>query len=301
MPTLLITGGSGFFAWNAWREFAECGYKVVLTSRMPAKVASIQGAPQTVGMEIVDQAEVAAVLSSVRPDVVVHAGALAQPSECESNHLRTREVNVVGSSNVFSVCTALGVPFIFMSTDLVYDGGKGNYSEDDDAHPSLEYGRSKRELEVALSKQQLFPLWSIVRSSLMFDNPTPWSEGYPGFATEALLRGEETTLFTDQYRTPVYVKDVARGIDSIVKGKLFGQVFNIGGPERVNRVDFVRRYCRVAGIDDSKIREVSQQDMPDYITKVADVSLNSRRLMQQSDWRPTPLVAAFESMLQDYA
>lgn len=296
MKTVLITGGSGFFGWNASRFFRERGYTVIACAPEPERYNRYFGEVPFCRVDVLDARTVVDVVMEKRPDYIIHAAAHSTPSSCERNPVRAHEINVVGTGNVFGAAVATRIPFVFISTDLVFDGEEGNYSETDKAVPRTVYGETKLQAERMLQQQKMFRNWVILRSSLMFGNGAPWTNGFPQFAERALRSGESVPLFTDQYRTPVFVDDVARAIDVLVERQKFGEVFHCGGAERINRVDFVRRYCELMDIPQDGIREVTMDALPDYPTRVHDVSLSSAKLRDYTHWRPIPLNEAFAEM-----
>lgn len=296
MKTVLITGGSGFFGWNAMRFFRERGYTVLACAPEPERYKPYFSEVPFCRADILDPRAVVDVVMQARPDYIIHAAAHSTPASCERNPVRAHEINVIGTGNVFGAAVALHVPFVFLSTDLVFDGERGHYTEADAPAPGTVYGDTKLKAERMLQTQPMFRDWIVLRCSLMFGNGAPWTNAFPQFAERALRNGDTVQLFLDQYRTPVFVDDVARAIDMAVERKRFSEIFHCGGPERLNRVEFVRRYCKAMDIPQDGIREIMMDDMPEYSTRVRDVSLNSTKLRQAVHWRPTPIEEAFEEM-----
>ncbi len=224
-----------------------------------------------------------------RPDIVVHAAAMSSPGVCDRHRVRAHEVNVLATSNVFSVCVATRTPFVLLSTDLVFDGTKGMYTEQDVAFPNTAYGQSKLAAERVLPNQELWDEWSVLRCSLMWGEGPGWSPGFPGFAFTEEAIDQGATLFTDQFRTPIHVHDVCAAILAVTQLRKYGTVFHCGGPERINRFDFVQRYASQQGLDTSHIQAGNMRDVPEYTTVVEDVSLDSTLLQETTDWQPRQL------------
>ncbi len=296
MKTILITGGSGFFGWNAARFFRARGYTVLACAPEPERYNMFFAEVPFCRVDVLDARTVVDVVMQTKPDYIIHAAAHSTPSSCERNPVRAHEINVIGTGNVFGAAAATRIPFVFLSTDLVFDGEKGNYTENDAAMPNTVYGDTKLQAERMLQNQTMFYDWVVIRSSLMFGNGMPWTNAFPQFAERALRNGETVQLFVDQYRTPVFVDDVARALDLLVDRKKFGEIFHCAGPERLNRVEFVRRYCQFMDIPQEGIREVTMDELPDYPTRVRDVSLSAAKLRQSMHWRPTPIEVAFAEM-----
>lgn len=269
---------------------------MIACSRQPERYAAAPETPEFTSLNILDQKSIVDVAVGNAVDVIIHAAAMSQPALCEQHPVRARQINVEGSKNVLSVGAALKIPVVYISTDLVFDGNRGSYVENDGAEPRTEYGCAKLQAEQMIIEQEIHDQWVIMRSSLMFGIGTSWTNGYPQFAIDKLERGEETVLFTDQYRSPVFVDDVARAIRETLDQRCFGEIFHIAGPERINRVDFVRRYCAAAGISTQGIRPMRMDEVPEYRTKVADVSLNADKILRKVGFRPTQLEDAWRMM-----
>lgn len=282
--------------WNARRYFQQRGYTVISCSPQPERYRDYHSESLFLQMDVLEQNRVVEVLMHYRPQYVIHAAAYSTPMACERNPVRAQEINVVGTAHVFGAAAALRIPIVFLSTDLVFDGTGSWYRESDKANPQTIYGRTKFQAEAMLQEQNMFDQWIIIRSSLMFGCSPAWANGFPKFAETALCKGESVQLFLDQYRTPVFVDDVARAIDGLIGRELFGEIFHCGGAERLNRVEFVRRYCRAMDVPQEGIREVTMDDVPDYPTRVRDVSLLCDKLQRKAFWKPLPLEKAFEEM-----
>ncbi len=296
---IFLTGGTGFFGVHAAAVFLQRGYQVALGTRQPVLYAHTPLAAWVVQANILNQEELFSAVRRFHPDLIIHSAAYSNPLQAEQHPVRALEMNVVGTSNVIGVATALEIPVVFLSTDLVFDGQKGNYVEEDVAKPIIEYGRTKLLAESLFHRQVLLSRWIIVRTSLMFGHPLPWNPGYPGFASEALRQGKTVRLFTDQYRSPVLVSDVADAILRLWQAQHWRQLFHVGGPERINRVDFVRRFCHIAGIPTTGIVETTMEEVPEYTTRVRDVSLNTAKLQRMLQWQPTPLEEAFHQLIAE--
>lgn len=328
-PTILITGGSGFFGSNAAQILRLQGYNVICTSSEPSKYAAYSefALHSLRALNITDTASVQACVEAMQPTAIVHAAAFSAPLACEREPERAHAVNAGGTRNVLHAAQMLDVPVIFLSTDLVFNGDRdtlrdGAYTEADTPNARIVYGKSKIAAERVLQEHS-FGKWIILRTSLMFGGRVAWASGFPQFAIDQLQSGNKSTLFLDQYRTSVYIPDIARAICSFVEnivennlfcGKVrgkraevlekpthfgqtfFGQIFHCGGSERLNRVEFVERCCAILGVETAQILAKCMEEVPDYTTRVRDVSLDSSALKKAFAWEQTPLEKAFTEM-----
>jgi dTDP-4-dehydrorhamnose reductase len=304
--TLLITGGMGFVGWNLTQYFEQLGIRVISVSSQQQGYYEQFGIQRTIEhINICDAKALETCCKRHKPDAILHAAALSQPARCEEQPHKAHAINVLGTHNALRCAQMLDIPFVFTSTDLVFDGSQGFYSEHDATTPFIEYGKTKVAAEHcirAVSEEYNFTKWIITRPALVYGNGFAWTNVFPQFAVRLLQDGKEAMLFSDQYRTPVYVFDIARAVRLLLEQQCFGEIFHLGGTERLHRVEFVERFCAQAGISTNGIRSVQMDDIPQYTTKVRDVSLNSSFLTERTTWQPTPLEQAFDDMLrsQDY-
>ena len=133
--TLLLTGATGFIG-RRLAPALEASWAVVRASR------TAQG-PRALRLDLAEPDSLRRAFDRVRPDAVVHAGAEALPDPCERDPERARKVNAEAARVLADLCAASGARLIHFSTDLVFDGKKGWYGEDDAVNPLSVYGRTK--------------------------------------------------------------------------------------------------------------------------------------------------------------
>ena len=128
MKTILISGGNGEFA-NQLKKH-NTNYEVVSLDKKDMDVTDISSLEDAVLL--------------THPDYFIHAGALTRPMVIhETDPNRSVTTNIIGTSNVVLTCMKYNVKLIYLSTDYVYPGTEGNYSEDDYLKPFTKYGWSK--------------------------------------------------------------------------------------------------------------------------------------------------------------
>ena len=257
---LLITGGSGYLGKALTHSAAGQGYAVSATwlNNRPADCPGVHWERADIRKNEV----LAALVGLVRPEVVIHT-AYSQ---------NDRSVTFDGTSRLAGECSRFEPPpfFIFVSTDLVYDGGAGGYSEDDQPVPLLDYGRDKLDAEQAV--RLALPGALVVRSSLMYD-----LERLPGhlrFATEKIANGEECVFFTDEYRSPVLVNELAGAILALA-GLAHPGLLHLAGPDRVNRWWLGTHLLRAFGYPTDLVQPGSCRDLG--LKRPPDCSLDSAR------------------------
>jgi dTDP-4-dehydrorhamnose reductase len=169
--------------------------------------------------------------SQERPSAVIHCAAMSKSPACQRDPGAARLNNVEVTRHLVSV--AAGVPFVFFSTDLVFDGRKGLYGESDAVNPLSVYAETKVEAEEIVRRH---PRHTIVRTSLNF-GATPAGTG--AFNEEMLAAwkaGRTLDLFVDEYRSPIAAFETARFVWALLLWGHHG-VFHVAGGERLSRFE----------------------------------------------------------------
>ncbi|MCU0508826.1 MAG: SDR family oxidoreductase [Anaerolineae bacterium] len=254
---LLITGVSGYVGRAVAPPAAAAFASVTGTYHRHAPAASPEGVTLTpAAIE-----EIPALIRALRPDVVLHTAAAWRTEE------EARAVIVEGTRGIALACAETGVRLVHLSTDLVFDGERGPYAEDDPPAPVNFYGAAKAEAERIVAEvfsradegRPSTPFHSaqdgpalprgavIVRTSLVtcFDPPDPRTA-----PVLAALRGEAAavTLFTDEYRCPVRTEDLAAALIELAQSDFAG-VLHVAGPERLSRYELGLRIAAYYGLN----------------------------------------------------
>ena len=132
----LITGASGFLG-----SYLERGLRAAGT--LAGTCCRRQGGTRML-LELTDARSVRQVVRRFGPDLVIHCAGMTRPDECELDRRRAYATNVVGTLNLLDATLS---PMIYISTDYVFDGERGNYGEDDTVNPINYYGETKVEAE----------------------------------------------------------------------------------------------------------------------------------------------------------
>jgi dTDP-4-dehydrorhamnose reductase len=182
----------------------------------------------------------------VRPDVVVYPAGFTWVDGCERDPARARAANLDQPLALARAAAGLGARFVAFSTDYVFDGARGPYSEDDPPNPLSAYGRAKRDAEVALA-DALGDRALTVRTTWVF-GPERQGKNFAYQVVRTLAAGKELPCPSDQVSTPSYSPDVARAVVALVEQGRSGLV-HVAGPEAVDRVAFARAIASGFGLD----------------------------------------------------
>ena len=253
---LLITGGSGYLG-QKLVDMAVDYWEVLYTYfNNPIERSGAEG----IQLNVLDEKQVTGLFQDFQPNAVVHT------AYSEEN----LEVTTRGSWHIASASKKVKARLIHISTDAVFDGERGWYTEDEIPSPIHPYGKAKLVSEQMVSGLE-FPLnrdeytdktldfWNsslnsrntvIVRTSLIWGlNPI---DGKTRRIRDCLINRERIVLFTDEYRCPIYVEELSAAILELL-GMRFCGIVHIAGSERMNRYDFGIILAEKLGLDSSLI------------------------------------------------
>ncbi|KAA6429698.1 MAG: methionine adenosyltransferase 2 subunit beta-like [Trebouxia sp. A1-2] len=221
-------------------------------------------------------------------DAVINCAAISSPAACEQELDTARALNVPTK-----LLDALDLH------KLVYDGSKANWRETDKCHPVNAYGRTKLEAEQLI--QDRWPNHVILRSSIIFgpQSPVPVSRVlFLQFIANGLRQGKPTTFFQDEYRCPIYVKDIVNIAMALIDSQdnLQDRLLNMGGPERLSRLDMAYKTADCWELDRSCIVPALSASVKRGVVSPADISMDSSRLLQQL---PSVKLTSLEDALLD--
>ena len=288
MSCILVTGASGQLGAYLLRELRREDVTVVAWSGTTA--GECVGVPLR-SVDLGDAAAVTHAFRAARPDVVLHAGALARVADCHRDPDRARRVNVEGTAVLAHLAAKSRVRLVYISTDLVFDGEHAPYREDDPVCPHSIYGRTKEEAEAVVLAT---PRGVVARLSLLFG---PSLGARPSFFDEqvtALREARPITLFADEWRTPLDLATAATALLALARSDVTGRL-HIGGPERLTRLEMGQRWAAFLGADARSIRVVRRNEVPAPEARPRDTSLDSSRWRALFPAQPWP---SWESALR---
>ena len=237
---VLVVGASGLVGRACMKAFGRTGGVTGTYYR--------RAAPDLLSFDLTDPVAAAPLLERVAPRAVICAGADPHVEGCEIDPAGTRRINVEGTLCLAKAADRAGVPFVFFSTEYVFDGTKGPYAEDAPHAPINEYGRQKADVETGLGG---WPKALIVRTSGVFG----WSDDGKNFVLQLIARlgrGERMKVPDDQVITPTYAPNLAAVLVDLVDGGVTG-IVHVAGARPMNRVAFARAAARAFDLDPALI------------------------------------------------
>ena len=201
-------------------------------------------------VELTDHKQLDEIFRLAQPEVVVHLAAIADVAAAENNQARATAVNVSATARVAQRCTQHQARLIYLSSEYVFSGDRGNYKEDDTPQPNTHYGRTKWQAELAVAREA--SRWSIVRTSLVYGWPPSGRQNLVTAIIDRLENGDQFYADKNSYRTPIYVEHLTGGIMQLVTGDYQG-VCHLAGADWLNMYQFAGAVAQVFHLDCSLV------------------------------------------------
>lgn len=310
--TILIVGGSGYLGRFLIDYFARdplysvaCTYHSNIPS-IPSFIVTENGPVTSYKVDLETGNGLQECLEVVKPTVICNCAAISQPVICEKDMEKAVSINVPSKLvNALLNMQGEGCPLlIHVSTDQVYEGTHSNWTERDPCNPVNAYGKSKLQSEEYIREH--YPNHVILRSSIIFGRelPAQWPEVpesrplFTQFIDRVLRAQEPTTFFSDEYRNPIHVQDICNIVQRLISrerdllseremGQGHQETFNMGGPERLSRVDMAMIIADIRGYNKDCILSVKSADVQRPYVSPPDISMDSSLL--RSTLSVTPL------------
>ena len=182
-------------------------------------------------VDLTDSAALRALHARERPALIIHCAALSRSVDCQRDPQLARKVNVEATRLLAEL--AQDAQFIFFSTDLVFDGRKGSYTEEDSTYPLSAYAESKVEAETFVLQN---PQHTVVRTSLNGGKSPAGNRGFNEEMVQAWKQGQTLRFFIDEFRSPIVADVTARVVWELANQNSAG-LFHVAGTERMSRLE----------------------------------------------------------------
>jgi len=289
-PVFLITGASGFVGSRICRHLAP---RRAVAGTYRSHPCCLPGC-SSIALDITDRRQVHETLKAVRPTHIIHGAAVSSPDTCENSPQAAWDINCGGTQNILDAASEIGSRVVFISTDLVFDGSLGNYTETDSANPINQYARTKLEAEKYCLKQPLNCI--VVRISLQYGLSTGWGNSFTDVLIRRLSEGQETSLFTDQIRTPAYVADTACGLELAALNGNPGEIYHLAGPESISRYGFAVKLASIFNLPEDLLKPCRMDEAATIARRPRDASLLITKFTEKIHFTPRNITDGLKAM-----
>ena len=224
MKKIFITGSAGQLG-QALIKLFKSRYEIISTSRSVFNKTDYF-------LDITDPILTKDLIAAVSPDIIINLAALTDVDLCEKKPELANSINFHGVQNLVH---AFNGPIIHLSTDYVFDGVKGQYSEEDVTNPINEYGRTKLKGEQYVAKNANDSL--IIRTNVLYDYATNSNASFLDWIVHSLNDKKVINVVDDQINNPTWTRSLAVVIDRAIQTELNGFI-HWGDADWISRYQF---------------------------------------------------------------
>ncbi len=275
----LVIGASGLVGGALMRALEQNGFEAVGSCRSRANNGTLK-------LDVTDRDAVDKCLGDVKPDVVFLAvNPAGGVDHCEGQPDEAQGTNVTGTRNVAAAAARSGAKVVYYSTDYIFDGKAGPYTEEDQPSPINVYGQTKWEAEQAV--RALSPDHLIVRTTAVFG----WDRASKNFAMQlwdALQAGNAMPVAEDQLGNPTLADYLAEVSVRLVQMGATG-VFNVVGKDRVPRSELARALAKAMALDANLVASVPTSELAQKAPRPLQGGLRTEKLAQALGTEPLDL------------
>lgn len=262
---VLITGSNGLLGQKLLHKLRkDISVELVATSIGDNRVSEKEGY-KYLSLDITNKSEVEDIIFFEKPDVIINTAAMTNVDDCEDNKQECDALNVDAVKYLSDCANEINTHLIHISTDFIFDGENGPYSEDDIPNPLSYYGLSKLKSETLLLESSC--KWTVLRTIIVFGVAEKLSKGnLILWAKGALEKGDPLNIVDDQFRAPTIAEDLADACVLSFQKRKYG-IYNASGKNIMSIYEIVERIARHYNYSTENLNRISTSTLNQLATR----------------------------------
>jgi len=243
-------------------------------------------------IDITKKEDVINKVEKISPDVIILTAAMTDVDNNEDEKELASKINTGGAVNVLNACKNTDSKYLFMSTDFIFDGDKGNYSEEDEPNPLSYYGQTKYAAELAITASNVEYL--ICRTAVLYG----WNPNKLNFITwilNKLENKERINIVTDQINSPTYVPNLAKILLKLIEKDVKG-IYHTVGDDTLNRYEMALKCAEIFDYDQDLIFPIDHLDQKAVRPKNAGLNITKLKKLLGSEFHIYTLEEGLKNM-----
>ena len=293
---VLVTGSNGLLGQKIIYSLIERkDIDLLATSKGLNRLITKSGY-RYVDLDITKNDEVKEVFENENPDAVINCAAMTNVDYCEENQDSCWEINVKAVENLAKSCEVSKSHLLHLSTDFVFDGKSGPYTENDKPNPLHFYAKSKLKSEEIVKK--IMTNWTIARTIIIYGITDNMSRSnIVLWAKKEIENGNTINVVNDQLRSPTLAEDLAKGCISIIDKSAFG-LYHLSGPKTYSILDLVHKVADFYNLDKSLILPVTSASLNQSATRPLSTGFDITKAKKDLDFNPVDFLEGIKIMDQ---
>lgn len=251
--TILITGSNGLLGQKLVELLVQQStVDLIATAKGENRLPDATGY-RYASLDITNAEEINAIFENFKPHAVIHTAAMTNVDTCETDQKGCELLNVTAVTYLIDACQKHDTFLCHLSTDFIFDGADGPYTEEATPNPISIYGASKLRAEKLIESSSI--RWAIARTVLVFGIVADMSRtNIILWVKKSLEDGKQINVVTDQFRTPTLAEDLAMGCWLIAQKEAQG-IFNISGSDFLTPYEMAIKTAHFYGLPTDLIQQ----------------------------------------------
>ena len=272
MKKIMVIGIEGMLG-HTFLNVASKDYDVVGTyfgSKFKQKFQKFS----TEELDITNKKSVDSIVKKHMPDMIVNCAAVTDVDFCESHPKIAEAVHVDGTKFLSEAADAICTKFVHLSTDFIFDGRKGCYTEEDSPNPLGVYAKTKYEGEKVVSKN------GIIGRTCIYGWNIQNKQSIVEWIINKLMNSKSVSLFVDSFFSPIYTGDFSRIILEMFEKKLKG-IYHVAGSEKISKYKFGLKVAKVFNLNEEYIKPIKFDSIKRKAERPKDTSLRCDKIKKK--------------------
>jgi len=220
------------------------------------------------------------------PDVIINAAAYTNVDLSETERETAWKINVKGVEHLAETARVIDAQIIHISSDYIFDGKKGPYSENDKPNPLGYYGRTKLASENVLKISGAH--YTILRTNVLYGVASKSKADFVEWLIDTVTSGKPVRIVDDQVSNPTFIDDLVQAISKVIEFRKHG-VYNIGGKEFLSRYEFTKIIADYFNLDKSLITPIKTKELNQAARRPLESGLITLKAEAELGYKPVTI------------
>jgi dTDP-4-dehydrorhamnose reductase len=294
MKTILVTGSNGLLGQKIiYSLLSRSDVRCISTAKGDNRMR-VKDSYHFESLDITSEVEVNKIIEKWNPDVVINTAAMTNVDACEKLRHEAELLNVTAVRYLVEACRKVGAHLVHLSTDFVFDGSAGPYTELDKPNPLSHYAVTKYDGEKVVMDSGIS--WSILRTIIIYGVVDDNSRSNVVLWTfNSLRNGQPINVINDQFRSPTLAEDLAEACISAGLRRAQG-LYHVSGRETMCILDMVRIVAAFFKLDESLIRPISSASLNQPAKRPPVTGFIINKAERDLDFRPRSFMHGLEEV-----
>lgn len=291
---ILITGSNGMLGQRAVQFYLKNENVELLATSVEEK--SLIENVDYISCDIKDRNSIKKIILDYCPDFIIHTAAFTNVDLSEKLREDAWKINVKGVEYISEAARAIDTHIIHISTDYIFDGKDGPYSENAIPNPLGYYGRTKLASENALRISNTY--FTILRTNVLYGIALNSRPDFVRWVVSSLDENKNIRIVNDQINNPTFIDDLVQAINKIIEFKKTG-IFNVGGIEFLSRYDFTLRIADYFNLDKKLITPVRTEELKQSARRPLKSGLIILKAETELGYKPHSIIESLAAMKKE--